>query len=445
MKIRYTYRLRPGQQARAYLSREWGMCRYVWNRLVDESRETFFWAGVALANGAGKDQVPTFGPAQQSAYLTRLRANTVDETGHRWLAAGSQTAQQQTVRDFSAARTKAMADRTNKVAPTQRRGLPRFKSRHRSLASMNYTGKNFKLTPDPVTGLVRLQLPGKVLIPVVWSRELPAAPSSVRVYQDTLGHWYASFVVDADVTETVPTTGKTVGVDWGVTETATTVSLTDATGVLDEGTAFDLPHAEHGRRAATRLARYQRMIARRQRPQGATSSRGYLAAKVRAAKTAKKVARQRQDDARKWARRVVRARDRVAVEDFKPKFLAKSTMSKKAADAAISATKTELVWQARKHGRDLRLVHPAYTTTDCSNCDARTKHRLTLGERTYTCETCGHVRPRDKNSAAVMIVRAYGRNITTIGNDEEVARAGRHPADAEDVRPEPAAVRATAV
>ena len=38
---------------------------------------------------------------------------------------------------------------------------------------------------------------------VVWSRDLPADPSSVRVYQDSTGAWYASFVVPAE-TEPLP-------------------------------------------------------------------------------------------------------------------------------------------------------------------------------------------------------------------------------------------------
>src|SRR5690606_7016381 len=57
----------------------------------------------------------------------------------------------------------------------------------------------------------------------------------------------------------------------------------------------------------------------------------------------RKLARQRQDAARKWARRVVAAFDQIAVEDFKPQFLATSSMAKKAADAAIGGTKRVLV------------------------------------------------------------------------------------------------------
>ncbi|MFB7325657.1 RNA-guided endonuclease TnpB family protein, partial [Streptomyces sp. NPDC056190] len=193
----------------------------------------------------------------------------------------------------------------------------------------------------------------------------------------------------------IPETGAVVGIDWGVKETATTTS-----------DAHDLPHAEHGRRAAQRLARYQRMMARRRPAKGQAASKGYRKAQRQAAQVSRKVARQRQDTARKWAKRVVRDHDAIAVEDFRPKFLAKTTMARKAADATIGATKMALIEMGRKHGRDIRLVHPAHTTMDCASCGARTKHALPLSERTYTCTACGAASPRDKNSARVMLVRA---------------------------------------
>jgi putative transposase len=198
-------------------------------------------------------------------------------------------------------------------------------------------------------------------------------------------------------------------VDWGVTETATTTSGD-----------HDLPHSEHGKKAQARLARYQRQMARRRAPKGAKQSKGYRRAAKLAAKAHRKVARQRQDDARKWAKKVARDFDAVAVEDFRPKFLAKSTMARKAADAAIGETKKALVEMGRKHGRDIRLVDPAYTTMDCGDCGARAKHRLPLSERIYTCTACGTSRPRDKNSARVMLVRA--------GLDPGGADGGRPPA-----------------
>jgi putative transposase len=267
-------------------------------------------------------------------------------------------------------------------------GAGQGKTKREALASLNYTRRGFRLKDG------RLHLAGGISLTVVWSRGLPADPSSVRVYRDSIGHWHASFAVPAQV-QPLPATGAVLGVDWGVKETATTTS-----------DAHDLPHAGHGRKAAGKLARYQQMMARRKPAKGHAASRGYREAKKQTAKLHKKVARQRQDTARKWAKRVVTDHDAIAVEDFRPKFLARTTMARKAADAAIGATKTALIEMGRKHGRDVRLVHPAHTTMDCASCGARTKHALPLSERTYTCSACGLVSPRDKNSARVMLVRA---------------------------------------
>jgi putative transposase len=322
------------------------------------------------------------GPARLDKMLTAARASTP------WLAEGSSVPQQQTIRDFAKARAKALKDIKGRVPLRRRAGMPRWKRRRGSRPSMNYTRRGFRLRDG------RLHLAGGIVVSVVWSRDLPAPPSSVRVYQETLGHWYCSFVVPAQV-DGLPQTGRVIGIDWGVKETATTTS-----------DAHDLPHAEHGKKAKERLTRYDRMMARRKPAKGQAASKGYRAAKKLRAKAHKKVARQRQDTGRKWAKKVVRDHDAVAVEDFRPKFLAATSMARKAADAAIGATKQALIEMGRKHGRTVRLVHPAYTTMDCAQCGARAKHRLPLGERTYTCTACGAVSSRDKNSACVMLIRA---------------------------------------
>ena len=70
----------------------------------------------------------------------------------------------------------------------------------------------------------------------------------------------------------------------------------------------------------------------------------------------------------------------LAVEDFKPKFLAKSPMARKSADGAIGTTKATLIEYAQRAGRKVVLVPPAYTTMTCSGCGARAKSRLLLSE-----------------------------------------------------------------
>ncbi|WP_307027989.1 RNA-guided endonuclease InsQ/TnpB family protein [Streptomyces canus] len=385
---RYTYRLRVSSTARTALLAEWDRCRYVWNECVAKSK------AVHAHNKAHPDEKRTCGPAQLDKMLTAARKAT------SWLREGSSVPQQQIIRDFGTSRAKAHKDIKQRLPQRRRAGMPGYKKKREALPSLNYTRRGFRLKDG------RLHLAGGIVLGVVWSRDLPANPSSVRIYQDCLGHWCASFVAPAEV-QPLPATGAVIGIDWGVKETATTTS-----------DVHDLPHAQHGKKARAKLSRYDRMMARRKPEKGRSGSKGYREAKKWRAKTYAKIARQRQDTGRKWAKRVVRDHDAIAVEDFRPKFLAKTTMARKAADAAIGATKTALLEMGRKHGRDVRLVHPAHTTMDCAQCGARTKHALPLLERTYTCTACAAVSPRDKNSARVMLVRA-----------------GLNPAGAEGVRP----------
>jgi len=366
---RFTYRVRVSATAERALLAEWDRCRWVWNQCVAESRQ------------ARKDKREC-GPAGLDKKLTGWRAQ------RGWLREGSSVVQKQTIRDFGRSRTKALKDRRDKVPMRQRAGLPQFKKRDRAQPTMNYTRQGFTLHEGQLT------VAGGIALRVVWSRPLPCAPSSVRVYRDAPVHWYVSFVVEAEA-EPYPATGKVIGIDWGVREIATTTS-----------DAHDLPHPEYRQKAQEKLSRYQRQMARRKPGKGKPASAGYKRARRRAAKAHAKVAAQRQDMARKWAKSVVRHHDAIAVEDFRPSFLAKGSMAKKAADAAIGAAKRSLIEMAAKHGRVIHLVDPAYTTMDCSACGARAKTRLLLSQRTYTCAACGAVLPRDKNSARVMLIRA---------------------------------------
>jgi putative transposase len=358
--VRYRYRLRPGAGAPTALLREWDRCRWVWNQAVARLNESGEWV---------RDDA-----------LTGWRRE------HDWLREGSVVIQQQMLRNFRAKHAKG-------------KGRRKFKSGKRSLPSLNYTKRGFAVKGG------RLCLAGGLSIRVVWSRELPSEPSNVRVYRDSIGHWYASFVVHRD-DRTLPVCDRAIGIDWGVRAVATT---TDP--------EYDLPHSEYGKRASTELARRQRTMARRKPARGERASKEYLRAKRAVAELSKKVARQRQDTARKWATKVVADYGALAVEDFKPRFLAKSRMARKSSDGAIGATKATLIEYAQRAGRKVVLVPPAYTTMTCSDCGARAKSRLQLSERVFVCESCGMIEDRDKNAARVIL-----------------DRAGLNPAGAEAVR-----------
>jgi putative transposase len=355
--VRYTYRLRPGAQAVAALDAEWHRCRWLWNEAVHQRR-----SGRPMSKG------------RLGKLLTEARKT------NSWLRGGWQNAQAEMLNTY--------ADALNRSFKVKGCGRPKIKRRRDTLPSLAFTRNGFSLKGG------RLCLPKGTTIPVVWSRDLPSGPTSCQVFQDSLGHWYVSFVVRRDV-EAVPPAKGGIGIDWGVKTTATT---TDP--------AYDLPHGGHRKRCAAELAKAQRKMARRCKPRGQAQSNGYRRAKLEAAKIAKKAQRRTTHDARVWARRVVADHDLIAIEDFKPKFLAKSTMARKAADAAIGETKRVLIEYGMRAGRTVVLVPPAYTTMTCSGCGTRAKDRLLLAERTFVCTSCGVIQDRDRNAAKVILATA---------------------------------------
>lgn len=170
-------------------------------------------------------------PGEAGELLTELRKNNT------WMRQGSQVAQQAALRNYTQALQHSFT--------VKGRGRPKLKARKRTLPSLEYSTKGFSIRDG------RLKLPKGFFIPVVWSRNLPSPPTSVRVYQDSLGHWYASFVTRREKTS-APDVEASIGIDWGVSTTATT---TDA--------KHDLPYRGHRKRCAAELAKAQRKMARR--------------------------------------------------------------------------------------------------------------------------------------------------------------------------------------
>lgn len=98
----------------------------------------------------------------------------------------------------------------------------------------------------------------------------------------------------------------------------------------------------------------------------------------------------------------------IAVDDFRPKFPPRTTMARKAADAAIGATKAALIDKGCEHRRVVRRVG-APTPTPAPAPSA---------------ETCP---PRDKYSARVMLVRLVSTRLLLMAEDLLEGRSRRRP------------------
>jgi len=217
------YRLLPTPAQEAVLRNHCAHARYVWNLAVEQHAH---WH-------PGRTSAP--GYLEQCRQLTQARAE------YPWLAAGSQTVQQQALRDFA----QAMAAFFDPENPA---GRPSWRKAGRH-EGFRITGRR-----GPQWDVRRVSRKvGQVWVPKAgwvrfrWSRAVTAGVKSYRVTMDRADRWHVAF---AAIPEPIPApgNGQAVGIDRGVTVSAalSTGELLHAPG-LTAGTPAPAAAGAHAR------------------------------------------------------------------------------------------------------------------------------------------------------------------------------------------------------
>jgi putative transposase len=275
------YRLLPTPGQQAALQDHCAHARYVWNLAVEQ--QSHWHQGRTSAPG----------------YLEQCRQLTAARAEHPWLAAGSQTVQQQALRDLA----QAMAAFFDPENPA---GRPTWRKAGRD-EGFRIVGRGRQWDVRRVSRKV-----GQVWVPKVgwvrfrWSRTVPPGVKSYRVTLDRAGRWHVAF---AAIPEPLPApgNGEAVGVDRGVT-----VSAALSTGELLHVPGLTGPERKTLRRLERKLARAKRGSNRRRQAK-------HTIARLKARDTDR-----RKDWAEKTSTDIARRFDVIRVEDLHIKNMTRS-------------------------------------------------------------------------------------------------------------------------
>ncbi len=223
----------------------------------------------------------------------------------------------------------------------------------------------------------------------------------VRVVRRADGY-YCQFCIDIERIEKREPTGKTIGLDVGLTHFYTDSS----------GQTVDNPG--HMRKSEKALKRLNRRLSRTKK-----GSKNRAKARNRLSRKHLKVSRQRKDFAVKLARCVVQSNDLVAYEDLQVRNMIRNRkLAKSISDAAWSAFRQWIEYFGKVFGVATVAVPPHYTSQDCSNCGKIVKKALS--QRTHRCPRCGNVQDRDWNAARNILQLA----LRTVGHTGTLNASG---------------------
>ena len=370
-----------------------GHARYVWNLAVEQHAH---WRP---------------GRAGAPGYLEQCRQLTAARAEHPWLAAGSQTVQQQALRDF----TQAMAAFFDPANPA---GRPSWRKAGRD--------EGFRIVGREQQWEVRRvsRKAGQVWVPKAgwvrfrWSRAVPAGAKSYRVTMDRAGRWHVAFAV---IPEPVPApgNGQVVGIDRGVA-----VSAALSTGELLHCPALIT-------RERIRLRRLQRKLARARRGSNRRDRVRHAIARLRARESDR-----RKDWAEKTSTGIARRFDVIRVEDLQITNMTRSAKGTRGdpgrnvrAKAGLNRGILGSGWgllvrrlQDKAPGR-VEKVRPAFTSQRCSACghvDANSRE----SQPRFVCTACGFACHADVNAA---INIAAGHAVTARGGFRDAGPVNREP------------------
>ena len=388
------YRLLPTPAQQAVLRDHCAHARYVWNLAVEQ--HTHWHPG----RGGGP------GYLEQCRQLTQARAE------HDWLAAGSQTVQQQALRDFARALALFFDPRNPSRRPSWRKA-----GRDEGFRIVGRRGQHWDVRRlSRHVGEVRVPKAGWVRFR--WSRDVPTGVKSYRITMDHAGRWHISFAFVPDPIP-APGNGQTVGIDRGVA-----VSAALSTGEL-------LHVARLTALERRRLRRLQRKLARARRESKRRARVKHAIARLRARDTDR-----RKDWAEKSSTDIARRFDLIRVEDLQIRNMTQSAAGTRENPGRNVRQKAGLnraiMWsgwgllvrrlEQKAPGR-VEKINPAFTSQKCSAC-GQVDRKSRESQAVFRCTACGYADNADVNAARNI---AAGHVVTARGGYRDAGPMNREP------------------
>lgn len=248
-------------------------------------------------------------------------------------------------------------------------GYPRFKSKDR-YDSFTYPQRGWKIEEKNIS----LSKFGKIKLIIHKNIEGNIKTCTVKREADK---WYVIFVYETDRYETYSETNEAVGIDVGLSNFA----------IFSDETIIPNPRF---------FIQEEKKIAKLQSRRDKTKNKKLNKA---IQKRHNKVKNKRKDFCHKLSRKIVNKYSKIFVEDLSINTMKEDMkyLSKSINDASWNLFINNLIYKAEDAGREIKLVNPAYTSQDCSNCSYRVKKKLS--ERTHNCPNCGLKIDRDLNAA----------------------------------------------
>jgi putative transposase len=363
-QLRYNYRIYPTETQKVFLAQSFGCARFVYNYGVGAYKEAY------ECNGS------TISYQDLALDITCLK----DRAETSYLKGVSSTLLQQSARDCEQAFNNFFF---------HHRGYPKFKNK-KDQQSFRLTKAGFKIK-DGVLTIAKVKDP----IKVIWSKPLPAEPSSATIIKNRQGQYFVSFVIEIEVAE-LPSLDNSVGCDLGVRE------------FLALSTGEKIPNPRFLEIHLVRLRKLQRKYARKREYQLKKVSGDHKKVKTtinmqkiltQISRLHKRIANMRNDFLHQLTTRLVRENQVISIEDLNVKGMVKnSKLARLIIQLGWGMFRRMLTYKCKLYGRYLVVIDRFFPSSKICNLCKHKFHGL-KSQKYWICPVCGVLHDRDENAS----------------------------------------------
>lgn len=363
MNKAYKVRLYPNKEQEVLINKTFGCVRVVWNTLLAKNIKGY----------------------QENPEGYKLLFNSTPlKSEFDFLSEVSAAALQQKGRDLKETYSQFF-NKKRKV----KSGFPKFKSKHKSKASFRLPNQKFGIFQE--NNSVRLEKIGKVLCK--YASEIPkeAKLISITVSKSGGGKYFASVVVDQEITP-LHKTSKKIGIDIGIKDL-----MTLSNGVVIKNPRFL-------RENQSKIKKVQRHLSRKTK-----GSTRYTKCKKKLAKLHEEVSNQRSWYLHNITKALVKAYDLISVETLSSESMKSKhkNINSSIYDTSIYELTRQLEYKCHWYGKSFIKVDKWFPSSQlCCECGTQNKEIKNLNIRDWQC-VCGANHHRDVNAAKNILKQGF--------------------------------------
>lgn len=369
--------LYPSEEQIIHLNKSFGSSRWVYNILLDKQKITY------------KETSKKLSMSEMGKYLTELKNE------YPWLKEVSAKMLQQSMLNLNQGYSNFFKNKKHFNSPV-------FKSKH-SKQSIKFPVDAFRECKGNRINLI------KELSNIhfkcsrkdeVYLNKNKSEVRSVTVSKTKSGKYYASILIERKNEKKLKESSSVIGLDLGIKDFI----------VTSDGSVYE--NLKIKRNNQQKLKKLNQNLSRKKK-----GSRNKDRARLKLARYHEKLNNQKEYYLHHVANQLLNENQVIVIEDLNVSGMMKNhKLARSIQELSLNRFKNMLEYKAKWYGREVVKVDRCFPSSKkCSKC-GNIKTELTLADRVYECNSCGHKQDRDLNAA--INIKAEGRKQIGLNSPE---------------------------